>query len=129
MFDCAFAGFLKVVCACVVILMQSLDAGHAPKKHGAPCRPKELTALTKSLVEESLTGFVSTQYCIFAEDSLSQPLSSSHWIFCLYSLNIFSFSSRMMSKEKVFCPKRLSITVQTCRQRWKRYLALMLKQK
>lgn len=77
---CAFAGFLKVVCACVVILMQSLDAGPAPKKHGAPCRPKELTALNKRLVEESLTAFVSTQYCIFTEDSPSQPLSSSHWI-------------------------------------------------
>ncbi|XP_041792330.1 uncharacterized protein LOC121606202 [Chelmon rostratus] len=53
------AGFLKVACAWMLILMQSLDAGHAPRKHAAavPCRPKELTALTKSLAEASLTGF------------------------------------------------------------------------
>lgn len=62
--DCefAFAGFLKVACACVVMLMQSLDAGSAPKKHaaGVPCRLKELTALTKHQVEASLADFVST---------------------------------------------------------------------
>ncbi|XP_023272891.1 uncharacterized protein LOC111663070 [Seriola lalandi dorsalis] len=52
-------GFLKVVCAWLVMLLPSLDARHAPKKHTAAalCRPKELTALTKSLVEISLTSF------------------------------------------------------------------------
>ncbi|XP_038559951.1 uncharacterized protein LOC119891985 [Micropterus salmoides] len=53
------AGFLKVVCACVVILTQSLDAGHVPKKHAAsvPCSPRDLAALTRSRVKESLTDF------------------------------------------------------------------------
>ncbi|XP_054467701.1 uncharacterized protein LOC129101799 [Anoplopoma fimbria] len=53
------AGFLTVVCAWMVILIQRLDAGHAPKKHaaGVSCRLKELTELTRSLVIESLTGF------------------------------------------------------------------------
>ncbi|XP_071339793.1 uncharacterized protein [Trachinotus anak] len=52
-------GFLKALCAWMVILSPGLDAGHAPKKHaaGASCRPKELTALTKSLVEKSLASF------------------------------------------------------------------------
>lgn len=62
--DCAFAGFqvLTVMCTCMLILMmQSLDAVHVPKKRpaGVSCKPKELTALTKSEVEESLKGFVS----------------------------------------------------------------------
>ncbi|XP_040898719.1 uncharacterized protein LOC121184874 [Toxotes jaculatrix] len=53
------AGFVKVVCAWMVILLPSLDSCHALKKHatGGSCRPKELTALTKSLVEASLTSF------------------------------------------------------------------------
>ncbi|KAF1389518.1 hypothetical protein PFLUV_G00074240 [Perca fluviatilis] len=53
------AGSVTVLCAWMVITMQSLDAGHAAKKHAAAvsCRPKELTALTKSVVQESLTGF------------------------------------------------------------------------
>ncbi|TDH13076.1 hypothetical protein EPR50_G00054130 [Perca flavescens] len=54
------AGSVTVLCAWMVIKMQSLDARHTAKKHAAAavsCRPKELTALTKSLVEESLTGF------------------------------------------------------------------------
>nr|XP_046241478.1 uncharacterized protein LOC124057374 [Scatophagus argus] len=53
------AGFLKAVGACMLILMQSLGARPAPKKHAAivPCRLKELTNLTRSLVEASLTSF------------------------------------------------------------------------
>ncbi|XP_051806853.1 uncharacterized protein LOC110964398 [Acanthochromis polyacanthus] len=44
----------------MVVLMQGLDAGHAgAQRHAAAasCRPKELTALTRRLVDESLTGF------------------------------------------------------------------------
>lgn len=52
-----FAGFLKVVCGCIVIMMQSLDAGPAPKK--PPCNLERLAALTRHRVELSLTGFVS----------------------------------------------------------------------
>ncbi|XP_031161911.1 uncharacterized protein LOC116054480 [Sander lucioperca] len=53
------AGSLMVLCAWMVITMQSLHAGHAAKKHAASvsCSPKELTALTKRVVEASLTGF------------------------------------------------------------------------
>ncbi|XP_044051446.1 uncharacterized protein LOC122875887 [Siniperca chuatsi] len=53
------AGFLKVMCVWMVILMQSLHAGHAPKKHaaGSSCKLRELTALTKSQTEESLASF------------------------------------------------------------------------
>ncbi|KAL7391750.1 hypothetical protein ABVT39_014065 [Epinephelus coioides] len=54
------AGFLTALCTWMVILLQSSDsAGHALKKHAAgdSCKPKELTALTKSLVEESLKDF------------------------------------------------------------------------
>ncbi|XP_037633963.1 uncharacterized protein LOC119493042 [Sebastes umbrosus] len=56
------AGFqvLTVMCTWMLILMmQSSDAGHIPKKRaaGVSCKPKELTALTKREVEESLKGF------------------------------------------------------------------------
>ncbi|XP_040011736.1 uncharacterized protein LOC120805511 [Xiphias gladius] len=53
------AGFLTVVCAWMAILLPSLGAGHASRRHaaGVSCRPKELTALTRSLVEESLATF------------------------------------------------------------------------
>ncbi|XP_032372794.1 uncharacterized protein LOC116690135 [Etheostoma spectabile] len=53
------AGFLTVLCAWMVILMQSLDAGHAAKKHVAAvsCRPKERTDLTKREVKAALAGF------------------------------------------------------------------------
>ncbi|XP_068577187.1 uncharacterized protein [Cebidichthys violaceus] len=53
------AGFVTVACAWMVILIQRLDAGPAPKKHaaGVPCNLKDLTALARSLVEESLNGF------------------------------------------------------------------------
>lgn len=57
---CAFADSLKVMWACLAILVPSLDGGPSAKKHAAPCRPKELSALTKSQVAASLTGFVST---------------------------------------------------------------------
>ncbi|XP_042343464.1 uncharacterized protein LOC121943921 [Plectropomus leopardus] len=54
-------GFLTVLCTCLVILLQSLDARHTLKKHDVDaddsCRPKELTALTKGLVADSLEGF------------------------------------------------------------------------
>lgn len=52
-----FAGFLKAVCGCMVIMMQSLDAGPAPKK--PPCNLERLVGLTRHRVELSLTGFVS----------------------------------------------------------------------
>ncbi|XP_034728713.1 uncharacterized protein LOC117945365 [Etheostoma cragini] len=53
------AGFLMVLWAWMAVLMQSLDAGHGAKKHAAAvsCRPKERTALTKSVVEAALAGF------------------------------------------------------------------------
>ncbi|XP_030592742.1 uncharacterized protein LOC115785346 [Archocentrus centrarchus] len=53
------AGFLKLASIWMVILMQGLDAGHAPKKHAtcASCSPKHLTDLTKTLVNESLHYF------------------------------------------------------------------------
>ncbi|KAE8292012.1 hypothetical protein D5F01_LYC09375 [Larimichthys crocea] len=53
------AGFLKVVCTWIVILMQSSDAGPVPKKHvdAVSCRLRELTVLTKNLIEASLTSF------------------------------------------------------------------------
>ncbi|XP_008290583.1 uncharacterized protein LOC103365032 [Stegastes partitus] len=57
------AGLLTVACAWMAILMQGLDARHAgPQKRAAaaaasPCRPKELAALARSLVEETLTSF------------------------------------------------------------------------
>lgn len=56
-----FTGFLKLACIWMAILMHSLDAQLAPKKHaaGASCSPKHLTALTESLVNESLRCFVS----------------------------------------------------------------------
>lgn len=59
--DCALAGFLKVVCTWIVILMHSSDAGPVPKKHvdAVSCRLRELTVLTKNLIEASLTSFVS----------------------------------------------------------------------
>ncbi|KAK5870786.1 hypothetical protein PBY51_003704 [Eleginops maclovinus] len=52
------AGFWSVF-VWLVILMQGLGARHAPKKQAAafPCRAKELTALTKSLVVASLKEF------------------------------------------------------------------------
>lgn len=52
-------GFLKVVFTWMVILMQSLDAGHPLKKHAMTfsCKPRELTNLTKRLVEASLASF------------------------------------------------------------------------
>lgn len=62
-----FAGSLKVLCAWMMILLPSLDAAHVPKKPAAvvSCRLKELTTLTKSLVEASKTSFVSsTMQCI-----------------------------------------------------------------
>ncbi|KAM8759857.1 uncharacterized protein AB9X84_008126 [Acanthopagrus schlegelii] len=53
------AGFLKVLCACMMVLIQSLDARHVPKKYpaGVSCRVRKLTALTESLVIGSLTSF------------------------------------------------------------------------
>uniref|UniRef100_UPI003AAD972A uncharacterized protein n=1 Tax=Centroberyx gerrardi TaxID=166262 RepID=UPI003AAD972A len=56
------AGFLKVMCAWMVFLLQSWDAAHVPKKPfeavtGARCRPKQMTALTKARVNECLTSF------------------------------------------------------------------------
>ncbi|KAM7415731.1 hypothetical protein PAMA_017999 [Pampus argenteus] len=51
-------GFLKLGCVWIIILIQSLQA--APKKHAitaSSCRPKELTALIKREVEESLASF------------------------------------------------------------------------
>lgn len=57
MWYCAFAGFLKVVCGCMVVMMQRLDAGPAPKK--PPCNLEKLAALTRHQVELSLTDFVS----------------------------------------------------------------------
>ncbi|XP_018516470.1 uncharacterized protein LOC108872961 [Lates calcarifer] len=53
------AGSLKVLCAWMMILLPSLDAAHVPKKPAAvvSCRLKELTTLTKSLIEASLTSF------------------------------------------------------------------------
>ncbi|KAM6943717.1 uncharacterized protein PEZ65_001680 [Lycodopsis pacificus] len=53
------AGFLTVACAWMVIVIQSLDAGPAAQKHaaGVSCNLKELTALTRSLVDESLKSF------------------------------------------------------------------------
>ncbi|XP_005928930.1 uncharacterized protein LOC102298534 [Haplochromis burtoni] len=53
------AGFLKLACIWMAILMHGLDAQLAPKKHaaGASCSPKHLTALTESLVNESLRCF------------------------------------------------------------------------
>lgn len=60
--DCVivFAGFL---CVCIVILLQSLDAAYEPKTHGfagSLCRPKQLAALTKALLKECSTSFVSS---------------------------------------------------------------------
>ncbi|XP_067426409.1 uncharacterized protein [Thunnus thynnus] len=54
------AGFLKLGCAWMMILLQSSNAVHAPKKQAvthSSCRLKELTALTKKEVEDSLTSF------------------------------------------------------------------------
>ncbi|XP_035513903.1 uncharacterized protein LOC118325368 [Morone saxatilis] len=51
------AGSFKVVWVWMVILIQSLDAAHAPKTAGFSCKPKEQTALTKSLVKDCLTSF------------------------------------------------------------------------
>lgn len=62
--DCAFAGLLKVGCVCAMILMQSPDAGAA----GVACRLKELTAHTKSLLEDSLRCFVSKRHRDLAEE-------------------------------------------------------------
>lgn len=59
--------------------MQRLDAGPAPKNHaaGVQCRLQELATLTKSLVEASLTDFVSTRYLIVVcrSYSFNYPLS------------------------------------------------------
>lgn len=82
------AGSLMVLCAWMVITMQSLHAGHAAKKHAASvsCSPKELTALTKRVVEASLTGFVSiiilcvSTVCLKVVPCVSRPQSSSHWL-------------------------------------------------
>ncbi|KAK5932152.1 hypothetical protein CgunFtcFv8_003881 [Champsocephalus gunnari] len=52
------AGLRSVAFVWMGVLMQGLDAGRAPKMHSAvSCRPKELTALTKTLVVASLKLF------------------------------------------------------------------------
>ncbi|XP_026177749.1 uncharacterized protein LOC113139023 [Mastacembelus armatus] len=53
------AGFLRMVCAWMVILLTISDTGHAPKKYSTAfsCKPKELTALIGGLVQESMTRF------------------------------------------------------------------------
>lgn len=111
-----------MVCVLMVILMQGLHAGQASRKHVASvsCRPKELTALTKSQVEESLTSFVSniilcvSTVCLKAV-YVSRSLSSSHWDFCL-QFGQFQFC-RMMFSFKAVSVKQFSVTVQTRRQR------------
>lgn len=71
----SFPGFHGVVSFCVVILMPSLDSASKKQAASVPCRPKQLTAFTKHLVDVSLTNFVSTTFCIFIEENVSQPLS------------------------------------------------------
>ncbi|CAJ1069496.1 uncharacterized protein LOC121606202 [Xyrichtys novacula] len=54
------AGFLKVehICMLALILVQSLDAGPVLQHPaGVSCRPRELTVLSKGLVEESIIRF------------------------------------------------------------------------
>ena len=95
-----------MLCACMMILMQSLDARHAPKKYpaGVSCRAKKLTALSESLVIGSLTSFVSnTILCVFEVHLReAQSLSSSHWV-SASRLDIFSFSSRSDKSEEIVC--------------------------
>lgn len=83
----AFAGFVKVACVWMVILLPGLDAGHAVKKHGAaaaaPCRLKELAALTRDLVEHSLTAFVSVSQPCFSVMQLSLTTEFSNQMLAL----------------------------------------------
>ncbi|XP_041644148.1 uncharacterized protein LOC121510246 [Cheilinus undulatus] len=53
------AGFLKVVCVWLLTVTSSSDAERTPKKYtaGVSCKPVELTALTKALMEASLKSF------------------------------------------------------------------------